>query len=261
MAKKYAIGLSNISLQIADPVGISPEVDTLTFSAGCSTNGNLSITLNGVAFTVPVTTASASANAVAAVVRAFSFSGWTVTGADAVVVFTANVNGIATAPVFSAASTGVAATFVRTQQGVANPFASSVTIGEVAENSTQFVQEAPTETKFKGDYGDVSLMTLFQNGDIIMETDIIEVSGTKMAALTGANWAAGSKSISMPTSAPVIAGQCILNFDEGFDNVKIHRGQIIAYLSGANLKTEMFKLHLKVSAVPTDSGYVDIVTD
>lgn len=141
------------------------------------------------------------------------------------------------------------------------PFFTSASIGEVAENSTQFVQEAPTETKFKGDYGDATLMTLFQNGDISMETDIIEIDGTKMAALTGAVWTAGTKTLAMPTSAPLVFGECILEFDQGFDSIKIYRGQVTAYLSGANLKTEMFKLHMKITAVPDVSGYVDIITE
>lgn len=140
------------------------------------------------------------------------------------------------------------------------PFYTSASIGEVAENSTQFVQEPPTETKFKGDYGDATLMTLFQNGDISMETDIIEVDGEKMAALTGATWTSGTKTMAMPTSAPIIFGECILEFDQGFDKIKMHRGQVTAYLSGANVKTEMFKLHLKITAVPDTAGYVDIVT-
>jgi hypothetical protein len=141
------------------------------------------------------------------------------------------------------------------------PFYTLASIGEVAENSTQFVQEAPAETKFKGDYGDVTLFTLFQNGDITLETDIIEVNGEKMAALTGSVWTAGTKTASLPVSAPIIFGEVELTFDTGFDKIKIYRGQVVAYLNGANLKTEMFKLHLKVTAVPATEGYVDVVTE
>lgn len=140
------------------------------------------------------------------------------------------------------------------------PFYTLTTIGEVAEGSTQFVQEAPSETKFKGDYGDTTLFTLFQNGDITLETDIIEVSGAKMAALTGSVWTSGTKTVSLPTSAPVIYAECQITFDNGFDNIKIYRGQVVANLNGANLKTEMFKLHLKVIAVPDVAGFVDVKT-
>lgn len=141
-----------------------------------------------------------------------------------------------------------------------SPFESLASIGEVAENSTQFVQEAPTETKYKGDYSDITLMTLFQMGDITLETDIIEVDGAKMAALTGASWAPATNTIALPTSAPVIYANCKMTFDTGLDEVEIVRGQIVANLNGANMKTEMFKLHLKVIAVPSDSGFVNIVT-
>lgn len=261
MAKAYAIGISDITLLIDNPIGVTQEVDTLTISSGASVSGNISITLNGVATNVAILGTDTSPSDVAAKIRATSFAGWTVSGEGDEAVFTANVGGAVSAPIFGAGSTGADGDFVRTVLGVDNPFETETSIGEVAENSTQFIQEAPTETKFKGDYGDATLMTLFQNGDISLETDIIEVSGEKMAALTGAKWDADTKAVSLPTSAPVIFGQCSLVFDQGFDKIKIHRGQITAYVNGANLKTEMFKLHLKITAVPDASGYVDIVLD
>ena len=45
------------------------------------------------------------------------------------------------------------------EDAAGSPFETLVSIGEVAEGSTQFVQEAPTETKYKGDYSDITLMT------------------------------------------------------------------------------------------------------
>lgn len=260
MAKNYAIGLSDIQILIADPVGVTTEVDTLTITAAATGSGNVTVTLGGTAFTVAVASGDTTAQ-VAEKIRAASFAGWVVTGTNSTAIFTATVGGVKTAPSFNGGTTGVTGTFVVTRAGVDNPFGTVLTtIGEVAENSTQFVQEAPTETKFKGDYGDATLMTLFQNGDISLETDIIEVSGAKMAALTGALWVPSTKTMSLPTSAPILFGQCVLTFDQGFDKIKIWRGQIVGYITGANVKTEMFKLHIKVTAVPDVTGYVDIVT-
>jgi hypothetical protein len=104
----------------ADWVGLSTETEirTLTVTAGCLVDGDLTITLNAVAFTVAVTNAAATADAVAAIIRATSFSGWTVSGSDAVAIFTATAPGTrAGAYSFAAAATGVAATLAQTQVG------------------------------------------------------------------------------------------------------------------------------------------------
>lgn len=141
-----------------------------------------------------------------------------------------------------------------------HPFYTLTSVGEVAEGSTQFVQEAPNETKFKGDYSDITLMTLFQMGDVTLETDIIEVNGEKMAALTGSTWTSGTKTVALPTDIPLIYAECELSFDSGLDKVQIVKGQVVANLNGANMKSEMFKLHLKVVAVPDSAGFVNVIT-
>ena len=262
MSKVYAIGLSDIRLKLeTPPVGTVAEVDTLTITSGATSSGNITITLDGVAYPVAVTALDTPAE-IGDKIRLEDFVGWTVTGVDEEVIFTANDEMVRLAPTFSGGATGVVASFVRTVLGEGFDFGVLTTVGEVAENSTQFVQEAPAETKFKGDYNDVTLFTQFQNGDITLETDIIEVNGAKMSALTGATWDSVTKTASLPESAPLIYAEAQLLFDVGFEAIKIYRGQVIAYLMGANLKTEMFKVHLKVTAVPTESGdYVDVVTE
>lgn len=137
------------------------------------------------------------------------------------------INGVATTTIFSGAS-------------------AVVSIGEVMEGSTTINDDAPTETKFKGDYTDATLFALFQRGDFTMETDIISVDGAKFSALTGGTWNAGTKTIGVPDTAPNIEGEVVLEFDQGVRRLRFNRAQIVANYSGANLKTEMFKLHLKV---------------
>lgn len=141
----------------------------------------------------------------------------------------------------------------------ANPFtgaSAAVSIGEVMEGSTQIVDETPTETKFKGDYSDATLMTLFQRGDFTVETDIISVDGAKFAFLTGGTWNAATKTVTVPASAPVIEGQLVMVFDQGVSSLKFDRCQITANYAGANLKNELFKLHLKVVAQADVDGNV-----
>jgi hypothetical protein len=93
------------------------EIDTLSVTAGASADGNLTINLNGTAFTVAVLASDNTAALVAAKIRAATFAGWTVSGSGSSVVFTSNKVGTRIAPTFAAASTGVTATFARTQCG------------------------------------------------------------------------------------------------------------------------------------------------
>lgn len=92
------------------------EVNTVKVTAGASASGDLTITLNGVAFTVAVT-AGDSINSVADKIRAKAFSGWTVTGATDSAIFTCTTAGVRATGTFSAASTGVTATVTKNIAG------------------------------------------------------------------------------------------------------------------------------------------------
>ena len=93
------------------------EVDTLTITAGCSTSGNVTVTLDGTAVNIAVLDTDTTADAVAAKIAATSFAGWTVSAAGAVVTFTADVKGAKAAPTFSGGSTGVTGSFEITVLG------------------------------------------------------------------------------------------------------------------------------------------------
>jgi len=93
------------------------EVDTLTIKAGCSTSGNVTVTLDGTAVNIAVLDTDATADAVAAKIAATTFAGWTVSAAGAVVTFTADVKEAKTTPTFSGGSTGVTGSFVVTVLG------------------------------------------------------------------------------------------------------------------------------------------------
>lgn len=93
------------------------EEDTLTITAGCSTSGNVTVTLDGTAVNIAVLDTDATAGAVAAKIAATSFAGWTVSAAGAVVTFTADVKEAKTTPTFSGGSTGVTGSFVVTVLG------------------------------------------------------------------------------------------------------------------------------------------------
>ena len=98
--------------------GVKQKVK-ITFTAGCSTNGNVTIGLDGTEQAVAVTTAASTAAAVAAIVGAATFSGYTVsyTAGNDYVEFEANSYGDKPAASFDAASTGVTATLLEMVKG------------------------------------------------------------------------------------------------------------------------------------------------
>lgn len=142
---------------------------------------------------------------------------------------------------------------------VGSVFASSTSIGEVMEGSSTITQETPTETKIKGDYGDATLFSLNLAGDLSLETDIIDVDPEKIAALTGATYTELTGTVAMPSSAPILDGEVIMEFDNGIESLKFHKAQIICNLAWGNVKTEPFKVHLKAVALASEAGYVDII--
>ncbi len=93
------------------------ETDTLTVTAGATSSGNVTVTLNGVAFNVAVLSTDNTTTLVATKIRAATYTGWVTSGTGATVIFTATTNDVKTAPTFSGGTTGATANFKRTIQG------------------------------------------------------------------------------------------------------------------------------------------------
>lgn len=84
------------------------EVDKVTVTSGCTTNGNVGIKLNNASVVnIVVTTAENTPESVAAKIAAGSFSGWTAKQDGASVIFTKSASGPCAAPVVEVNSTGV----------------------------------------------------------------------------------------------------------------------------------------------------------
>jgi len=96
------------------------EVQTLTVSTGATSNGNVTITLNGVAYTVPVTNASNVYRTAWEIATYSGYIGWKAEPNGATVVFVADSVGNRTLTFsFGAGATGAAAAFSETQAGQA----------------------------------------------------------------------------------------------------------------------------------------------
>jgi predicted RecA/RadA family phage recombinase len=95
------------------------EIASLTLSAGCTTAGNVTVSLDGTDTTVALTTSMSTAALAAAAIRSTSFDGWTTDGSDATVTFTATAVGTKTDATYSVGSTGASGTMTTTTQGAA----------------------------------------------------------------------------------------------------------------------------------------------
>ena len=95
------------------------ECRTLTVSTGATSSGNVTITLNGTAFTVAVTNAS-NVYRTAWEIGAATYSGWVAQTIGATVIFQRAVAGAASGTYsYSAGTTGSAASIAQTKAGVA----------------------------------------------------------------------------------------------------------------------------------------------
>ncbi len=93
------------------------EVNTFTVTAGATSDGNVTINLDGVPFTVAVLATDNTPTLVATKIRNATYTGWVASGTGASVIFTNNVFGTKTTGTFSGGTTGATATVVKTQPG------------------------------------------------------------------------------------------------------------------------------------------------
>ena len=92
------------------------EINTIAVTGGATASGNLTISLDGVNFTVAVTSGD-DATAVATKIRNAVYTGWVTSGSGTSVTFTCNVTGTKVTATVTAVSTGVTATVKKTQPG------------------------------------------------------------------------------------------------------------------------------------------------
>lgn len=102
---------------IQGAVGVA-EVITLNVTNRATTNGNVTITLDGTPFTVAVLSTDSTTALVATKLRAATYVGWTTSGSTSNVIFTSTSTGARTDGVFAAGGTGVTATISTTTQGI-----------------------------------------------------------------------------------------------------------------------------------------------
>lgn len=97
------------------------EVASLQVTAAATSSGNVTVTLNGVAFTVAVVNGD-TAIGVATKIRAAAFTGWTTGGTAGTdtVTFTSTTTGTKTDATYSAGTTGATGTMTTTTQGTAD---------------------------------------------------------------------------------------------------------------------------------------------
>lgn len=124
--------------------GVS-DVQTLTLGAA-TVSGNITITLNGVTFTVAVAAGDTSAT-VASKVSAlvFTSAGYNDSASTNVVTFTATAHGIKPLGVFNGGTTGVTGTFAATTPGTNDSYAGGYNVYPCIVNGSGNVQADTTQ--------------------------------------------------------------------------------------------------------------------
>jgi hypothetical protein len=116
----YFFGYNGTSFGILHSTGGVREMQTLTVTAGATVSSNVTITLDSVAFTVPVTNSS-NTSKTAYEIATYAYSGWKAQQRGATVVFVADSVGNKTGTFsFGAGTTGATASFAETLAGVAS---------------------------------------------------------------------------------------------------------------------------------------------
>lgn len=109
-----------VEIITSDSVSGVKEVDKVTVTNGCTSDGNVGIKLNNASVVnISVTTEDSTPEAVAAKIAAGSFSGWTAEQDGASVIFTKSAVGASAAPSVVVNATGVVATAEVVTLGVA----------------------------------------------------------------------------------------------------------------------------------------------
>ena len=173
------------------------EVASLEVIAAPSLSGNVTITLNGVAKTVALSTATETTPALAAAkIRATAFTGWTTGGSGSVVTFTATAGGAKTDATYNAGTTGATGTMTTTTQGVDADghwyywTGSAWTAGGVYQGIAP-ADGSITTAKFAKDAG-IQLPWLADN---TFNLDYVWAAGTYVAAATAVNNPLGSSGV------------------------------------------------------------------
>lgn len=118
------------------------EVASLLMTAGASSSANCTVTLNGVAFLVALTSGN-TATQVATAIRAATFAGWTTGSSGTTVTFTSTTTGVKTDSTYSAGTTGATGTMSTTTQGTTDQISivSSVSglVVNITDNATRTI--------------------------------------------------------------------------------------------------------------------------
>jgi hypothetical protein len=103
---------------VYDVTTLATEVNTLTITAPCTANGNLTVTVDQFTIVVvPVLATDSTSALVAAKIQAAAYTGYTASIAGSVVTFTSNTTGMQSTVIVDTAATGVTTTIVKTTAG------------------------------------------------------------------------------------------------------------------------------------------------
>jgi hypothetical protein len=159
------------------------EIASLSVTAGASTSANCTVTLDGVAKTVALTSGNTAVQ-VATAIRAATFPGWTTGGSGTTVTFTSLSTGNKPDASYSAGTTSATGTMTITTQGTPD-FITTITSGAGTTTLTLASNASNAVTGVKVEHDDTSALrsaitalTTIGGGSIILTPGAYLISST-----------------------------------------------------------------------------------
>jgi len=179
------------------------EKDKITITNGAASSGNITFTLNGVAFNLAVVSGDTIAQIIGKINAAYaSFTGWyTIEYTSTSMVFWKQATGVCSTPIFSGGTTGVTGTFTRTAEGrvpVGAPLRGETPANGIAQNIMGLIQSEdgflPTDQQYQilvsaPGMGGTGIVDLSNKAGIYYQRLIADVTNGKALALaSGKNY-------------------------------------------------------------------------
>lgn len=240
---KKLVVASAIDFSVGQGINVNGmyEVSSLEVTAGASSSGNCTVTLNGTVNTVSLTSGW-TATQVATEIRATAFTGWTTGGSGTNVTFTSTARGTKTDSSYSAGTTGATGTISTSTQGTADFITTISSINgttlTLADNAITTISGATvTHDETSAIQSTMSAVSALGGGFVKVPGGVYKLSisteGNSIIQVPS-----NTKIEIDPNATIVLNGNSLDNFNifniEGKDNVVISGGTIIGDRSSHN---------------------------
>lgn len=114
--------------------------------------------------------------------------------------------------------------------------------------------DADTLTPTGHEFSDNPLLIIPTGGQFKIIFDLVEFTGTELAALDGGTYTDATKVYVPADAASIVLKAFKLSFKNGMKALNIYNGQVTTNWDGADLKNTPLKLHVTITALAGEDG-------